>query len=58
MINMEMPDVFDISGDQGRKSSYEVTLNGENIYSKLETKQHAEYDDLLEKIKDIVIKNQ
>ena len=54
LIEEKLPNIFDISGNVGRKSSFEVTLNNKLIYSKLEIGLHANYDDLVTNITNII----
>ncbi len=45
------PDSFNIIGNGGRKSSFEVLINNNLIYSKLNTGLHPDFNELIEKIK-------
>ena len=50
-IEESFPNKFDINGNVGRKSSFEVVLNDNIIYSKLESKIHPDYSVVVNDIK-------
>ena len=45
---------FDILLVPGEKGVYDVTVEGDHIYSKHETGRHAEYEEVAEKIREHV----
>ena len=45
---------FDILLVPGEKGVYDVTVEGDRIYSKHETGRHAEYEEVAEKIREHV----
>ena len=50
-LENEFDNTFDIIGNAGRKSSFEILLNDNLIYSKLNTGIHVDINEIIQKIK-------
>ncbi|CAG9859528.1 unnamed protein product [Phyllotreta striolata] len=51
-LQQEHPSVK-VKGHEGRRGSFEVTVNGETVHSKLSTLAYPDYEDLSKIIKDV-----